>query len=124
MQKIRDEKERKKRENYERGIIGVLEIKQRKQEIDMLMHQKHKQMQDKVNNKVMIIEEKYHTVEEERHIKAQELKRENDLKNRQAKEKEEINRRAKLMKDKERMEQIEEQVKHYKQLRQKSENER
>ena len=72
----------------------------------------------------MIIEEKYHTVEEERQMKALELKRENDLKIRQAKEKEEHNRRAKLMKDKERMQQIEDQVKHYKELRQKSENER
>jgi hypothetical protein len=51
----------------------------------------------------MIIEEKYHTVEEERQMKALELKRENDLKIRQAKEKEELNRKAKLMKDKERM---------------------
>ncbi len=117
MQKLREEKERKKRDNHERGVIGVLEIKQRKQEIDMLMQQKHKQMQDKVHNKVMLIEEKYHSVEEERQIRAQELKRENDLKIRQAREKEEINRRAKFMKDKERMEQIEEQVKHYKQLR-------
>jgi hypothetical protein len=65
----------------------------------------------------MIIEEKYHTVEEERQMKALELKRENDLKIRQAKEKEELNRKAKLMKDKERMQQIEEQVKHYKELR-------
>ena len=56
----------------------------------------------------MIIEEKYHTVEEERQMKALELKRENDFKIRQAKEKEELNRKAKLMKDKERMQQIEE----------------
>ena len=72
----------------------------------------------------MVIEEKYHTVEEYRQMKALELKRENDLKIRQAKEKEELNRKAKLMKDKERMQQIEDQVKHYKELRQKSENER
>ena len=51
----------------------------------------------------MVIEEKYHTLEEDRHMKALELKRENDLKIRQAKEKEEHNRRAKLIKDKEKM---------------------
>ena len=33
----------------------------------------------KVNNKFMVIEEKYHTVEEERQMKALELKRENDF---------------------------------------------
>ena len=122
--RLREEKERRKRENHERGILGVIEIKQRKHEIDQVMQQRHRQVQDKVNNKVMIIEEKYNTVEEERQARAAELKRENDMKIRMAKEKEELNRQAKLMKDVDRMKIIEEQVKNYKELRQKSENDR
>jgi hypothetical protein len=116
-QRIKEEKEKRKKENIERGILGIMEIKQRKHEIDLLMHQKHKQVQEKVNNKVMIIEEKYNTVEEERQAKALELKRENDLKIKMAKEKEEMNRKAKLMKDMDRMKTIEDQVKQYRDMR-------
>jgi hypothetical protein len=123
-QRLREEKERRKRENHERGILGVLEVKQRKQEIDMLMQQRHKQVKEKVTSKVMLIEEKYNTVEEERLAKALELKRDNDIKIRMAKEKEEINRRAKLMKDMDRMKTIEEQVRHYRDQRHREDYER
>ena len=80
IQKLKEDKERKKKENHERAIIAINEMKQRKHEIDIAMQQRHQQKKDKIYNKVNIIEEKYHIVEEERQMKALELKRDNDYK--------------------------------------------
>ena len=91
--RIKEEKEKRKRENMERAQLGVIEIKQRKQEIDQMMSVKHKQLKDKVLNKVALIQEKYYTVEEERMAKAAELKKENEFKIKMAQEKEEFNRK-------------------------------
>jgi hypothetical protein len=60
-----------------------------------------------------VIQEKTHTLEEEKALKAAELRLQNEMKIKQALSKEEIIRREKLNKDLEKMNSIENQIKHY-----------
>ena len=89
-----------------------------------MFSEKQKQVKNKVTHKDQIIQEKTHTLEEEKALRAAELRLQNDIKIKQALTKEEIIRKEKHNKDMEKLNSIENQVRHFQLIKDKSETER
>ena len=122
--RLLEDKEKRKRDAVERASLAMQELKERKKDIDGVFMERQRQVKNKVNQKDQLIQEKNITIEEERAYKAAELRQQNEVKIKQALSKEDIIRREKLNKDLEKMSSIENQVRHFQLIKDKSETER
>ena len=75
-----EDKDKRKREAVERANNAMQELKERKKDIDGMFMEKQRQVKNKVNQKDQLIHEKNLTIEEERALKAAELRQLNEVK--------------------------------------------
>ena len=75
-----EDKDKRKREAVERANNAMQELKERKKDIDGMFMEKQRQVKNKVNQKDQLIHEKNLTIEEERALRAAELRQLNEVK--------------------------------------------
>lgn len=78
--RLLEDKDKRKREAVERANCAMQELKERKKDIDGMFMEKQRQVKNKVNQKDQLIQEKNLTIEEERALRAAELRQLNEVK--------------------------------------------
>ncbi len=78
--RLLEDKDKRKREAVERASLAMQELKERKKDIDCVFMERQRQVKNKVYQKDQLIQEKNLTIEEERALRAAELRQQNDVK--------------------------------------------